>query len=334
MYYLLGLSLALAALLAFNAAASGAAALLWRIVRSRAAAWPAPARAQVLFALRVLPFAFSAALVCALVLPAYFEHEPRHGGEHVGAGLAALVVLSASGLALAARRGLASWLATRRLVRDWLFAARPVRLDGAPVTAFRIEHPFPVIALVGALRPRLFIAAQVLDALTPAELRAAVAHECGHLAARDNLKRALTRACRDALSPLPFGRALDRAWAEEAERAADEFAAGERPRVALDLASALVKIARLAPAGARPAVYASSFIIDEADANVAERVRRLARLASHGAASAPPARGPRPASLLWLGASACLAALIFASTHERVLLAAHELIEQSVRLLR
>lgn len=334
MYYLLGLSLALAALFAFHAAASAAAAGLWCLVRRRTGGWTAAGRAQLIFALRALPALLSLAVVSALVLPAYLAYEPRHSHERIGIELGSLVALSAFGLALALRRGLGSWLATRRLVRGWLRYAEPVRFEGACIPAYRIEHPFPVVALVGALNPRLFVAARVLDALTPTELRAAVAHECGHLSARDNLKRALVRACRDALPLVPAGRALDRAWAEEAERAADEYAARSGGRAALDLASALVKIARLAPAGARPAAYASSFIIDEDDTGVAPRVRRLARLASSGVAQPPCDRGRRLTRLLWLGASACFAALALASSQDQVLLAAHRLIEQSVRLLR
>jgi len=80
-----------------------------------------------------------------------------------------------------------------------------------------------VIAVVGSIRPRLFVAGQVLDSLTDEEMLAAIAHECGHLAA-DNFKRVLLRACRDMLTIVPCGRSLDRAWAENAEAAADESA--------------------------------------------------------------------------------------------------------------
>src|SRR5919202_1119057 len=110
---------------------------------------------------------------------------------------------------------------------------------------------------VGTLRPRLFIAQQLFAALTEAELRAALAHECGHLATRDNLKRAVLRACRDVLTIVPAGRTLDRAWDESTEAAADEHAARDGgAAAALDLAAALVKIARLAPPGMRPTLPA------------------------------------------------------------------------------
>jgi beta-lactamase regulating signal transducer with metallopeptidase domain len=70
-----------------------------------------------------------------------------------------------------------------------------------------------------------------------------ITHECAHVSARDNVKRLLIRACPD-----PFGtpRHLDRAWAAAAEEAADAAAARIRPSARLDLAQALIHVARLA----------------------------------------------------------------------------------------
>ncbi len=50
-----------------------------------------------------------------------------------------------------------------------------------------------MIAVVGAFRPKMFIAEQIFLSLDKQELAAAVAHECGHLAARDNLKRLILK---------------------------------------------------------------------------------------------------------------------------------------------
>ncbi len=129
------------------------------------------------------------------------------------------------------------------------------------------------------VEPRLFIARRVLDGLTPDEIAAAAAHESGHLSARDNLKRGLLRACRDALLIIPCGRSLDRAWAEAAEGAADEFAARASRAAALDLASALVKIARMIPVGSRPTMPAGAFLVDDVS-GIRARVRRLIQIAS------------------------------------------------------
>ena len=89
------------------------------------------------------------------------------------------------------------------------------------------------------------------------------------------------RACRDVLVMIPSGRLLDRAWLEASEAAADEYAAGRGRRVALDLASALVKIARLIPAGMKPAMPAGAFLVSaqEEVSGIKARVRRLMQLA-------------------------------------------------------
>src|SRR3989440_3017462 len=226
MYALLGLCLALATLLTVNALAALVVAGLWRGLLARwTRAWSAHARAQLLFALRLAPFALALLFVAALIVPSYLRYEPEATVEAVSLKLAALAAISIIGLALALWRGLIAWRTTRRLVADWLRHAEPITLPGVALPAFRVAHKFPVIAVVGALRPRLFVAQQLFDALSPLELSAALAHERGHLAARDNLKRTLLRACRDVLMIVPAGRTLDRAWAESVEAAADEHAA-------------------------------------------------------------------------------------------------------------
>ena len=84
MYEMLGICLALAALLAVNACASALAALAWRVMRGCASRMRADVRARLLFALRILPPALAAALVFALVVPAYSLMEPSHTEEVVG----------------------------------------------------------------------------------------------------------------------------------------------------------------------------------------------------------------------------------------------------------
>src|SRR4029450_3283545 len=159
----------------------------------------------------------------------------------------------------------------------------PIELEHVSTPAFSIPHQFPIIAVVGTIRQRLFIAERVLQSLTREELMAAIAHESGHLNARDNLKRSLLRACRDLLMLIPSGRSLDRAWAEAAECAADDYAANEGAKIALDLASALVKIARMIPARRQAAMPLAVFLVGiEESRGVKARIRRLLDLASKG----------------------------------------------------
>jgi hypothetical protein len=107
-----------------------------------------------------------------------------------------------------------------------------------------------------------------------------MAHEKAHLSAFDNLKRGALRLCRDFRSFMPIGKSLDHAWAEAAEFAADEDAAQRGSEVALDLASALVKVARLVPGDAKPTLLAGASLISTDHANIHMRVLRLTRLAS------------------------------------------------------
>ncbi|HEU0177731.1 MAG TPA: M48 family metalloprotease [Blastocatellia bacterium] len=331
MFELLGICLALAALLTFNALAATLASALWSAIRVRAEDWPAAARARLLFALRVFPAIIAVFCVGALLLPAYIAHEPRPAVEPVSLKLGVLAAISAAGLLLALWRGVAAWVATHRLIKNWLRVAEPISFDQIP--AYRLRHQFPVIAVVGAIRPKLFIADQLFQSLTCEEMAAAIAHESGHLAARDNLKLAALRVCRDALAIFPGGASLDRAWAEASEAAADEHAARGGRAVALNLAPTLVKIARLVPQGVKPAMPAdASLIVYDAD-GIAQRVRRLMRMATLGDASH---RGRVFNSKAWPWA--CFAAIlilaILSTTSPSALRATHDVIEIVVSKLQ
>lgn len=333
MYHLLGACLALAALLTINAVASLVAAGLWRNLLARPAeAWSAATRARLIFGLRAFPPFGAFVCVAALLIPSYLTHEPKATTEVVGIKLAALALLSIIGIGLALWRGLAAWLATRRLAADWIRHGEPISLEGITIPAYRIRHTFPVIAVVGTLRPRLFIANQVFDSLNDEELSAALAHERAHLAVRDNLKRGWLRVCRDVLTIARFGRSLDRAWVEASEAAADERAARAGAPVALDLASALVKIARIAPVGAWPTMPAGAFLVGETISSIASRVRRLTRLA--GIDGAHDKRGAVILSLgMWACPGAFLVAVALAAADARVLEEMHAMIEHVVRAL-
>ena len=179
----------------------------------------------------------------------------------------------------------------------------------------------------------------MLEILTPEEISAALAHENGHLAARDNLKRGLLQACRDALLIIPSGRLLDKAWSEASEEAADENAARQGNNVALDLASALVKIARSIPEGARPTMPAGVFLLgseprDHQEAKgIKSRVRRLIALAA--VEYRPASSGEVVAKLfVWGPASLVLATLLIAASSPFILSKVHTIIEHAVFTLR
>jgi beta-lactamase regulating signal transducer with metallopeptidase domain len=110
------------------------------------------------------------------------------------------------------------------------------------------------IALAGVIRPRVLVGSTARQALTAAELEVAVAHELAHQRSRDNLTRALMRSVPDFLGFTRAGRRIERLWEGEAECLADARAVNGSPARATRLASAMVKVARLA--GADEKLYA------------------------------------------------------------------------------
>ena len=332
MFELLGISLLLAALLTFNSVATLVIAGLWRLAGRATDSWTAAARARLLFSLRILPPVLAFLTVSLLLVPSYLAYEPRHAAETVSFKLALLAIFSATGIAVSVYRGIGTHRATANLTSDWLRQGKPIQIPGIYIRSYEIRHAFPLIGIVGFLRPRLFIASQVLELLTPEEISAAVAHENGHLTARDNLKRGLLQACRDALLIIPCGRLLDRSWSEASEEAADENAARQGNGVALDLASALVKIARIIPLGGRPTMPAGVFLLGEEETKgIKSRVRRLIVLAT---TERQVSRHDILTSLfVWGPATVLLVGFVIAATNPYLLTRVHYLIEHAVSAL-
>jgi Zn-dependent protease with chaperone function len=333
MYEFLGITLVLAMLLTVNAVATAAVAGLWHLLRRPLLHCSARTRAELLFVMRIGPPAVAIAWIVAFMIPSYLVYEPYHTNEIVSVKLGTLAAISAVGIACAIWRGVRSWWATRSLLKSWLTNSTRIEIEGLTVPAYRMVHSFPIIAVVGTFRPRLFVAEHVLASLSQEELAAAIAHEYGHMAALDNLKRSLLRASRAALLIIPCGRSLDRAWAEAAEAAADEHAAQESSDVALNLASALVRVAKLIPAQERPVMPSSAYLVGgEETRGVKARVRRLVELsASDPRLLTSSARLFRFAP--WLMMMAIVALGLTIETRPHVLASVHSLIEHVVVIL-
>lgn len=332
MYLLLCISLALTYLLAVNLLAAGLASAIWQTLAAKAAKLSPTMRSQLTFGLRILPFTGAVVFVTAYAVPAYLIHEPGTSDEAVGVKLALLAAVSLAALTFALYRFIRTWVITRRLTIRWQADAEPIEVDGVNVPVFMITHKYPLLAVVGVLKPRMFVARQVLEALDPAEFQAAVAHEYGHLNAHDNFKRTLLRICRDSLL-VPFGSRIDRAWAESSEAVADEFSAGnDDGSTALDLASALVKIGKMVPHGAVPAMPAGSFFTEMQAGDITFRVGRLIQL-SDGHAS-PEALRSGSSAAAWLWSIAFVAALTLPFADDRIHVSVHSVTETIVHLLR
>ena len=332
MYELLGICIVLASLMTLNAGVSLVTAMICRLFAPLLFRLPARTRADVLFTFRIAAPALAAIAITVFLVPSYLSYEPRLTSEVVSKKLAALAIISVAGLLFALWRTIRLRAATASLRKSWLASSERIELKGIDIPTFKIDHRFPIIAIVGTLRPRLFVADRVLQSLTPEELSAAITHEAGHVMARDNLKRTLLSICRDTLLFVPFGRAVDRAWADAAESAADEFAAEQSRAVALNLASALVTIAKMVPVGVRADVPVGSYLVGiESGQGVKARIKRLLEISAHDIK-----RGRTAITAGWLPQALLGAALILAGVcamNPSTLLAVHTFVERAVDLL-
>ena len=223
-----------------------------------------------LLALRLFPVAGALLFVWTVVLPAFLSYEPYRDREAAGP---LLLILAAFALLTSGHgiwRGWRAWTAARSLLQACGPAKRCVVEDGCTVQVVDIAKP--IVGVIGGWRPRVVTAECVISACSQNEFRQVVAHEAAHVSARDNLKLLLLLACPDALAWTALGAALIERWRTEAEFAADQRAAGDDPQKRLELASALVKVARLFDTGLRARhALTMSVALDD----VESRVRQL-----------------------------------------------------------
>jgi len=285
----------LGAYAALNLLCSLALAVAWRAGLLDNQAPSSSSRARRLAWLRAFPSLAAAIVTLVIVVPAFVMFEPYRDAEPVGPVLPVLAIVAIGQFAASWWLALASAIRTRIVARAWLRAGTPLDVQPpAGVPAYAIDSLAPIVALVGVFSPKLIAARAVIDACTREELTAIVSHERGHLHARDNLKRWLMACAPDALRWTPIHRELCAAWHDAAEDAADDVATGFDESARANLATLLVKIARLAPETAWPVATVSPFVEQD---GLARRVRRLLA----------PAESRRAASLWPLPAIFCTA---------------------------
>jgi len=287
-YVLRGATLGLAWFLVVNVALALASAGFARLTR-RSPGW--------LLVVRLLPSVASAAFAALVFVPSYWQYEPKDTAEGFDLTLTTLASLALFLLAAGAVRGVNSWRLARRRARLWHESSRPLPAGflGSTIPAFRIDADAPLMALVGIVRPRLFVTRGLLDVLTHDELAATIAHETGHYRARDNFKRLAIRCAPDLLAFLPASRWIEHEWTTSAEHAADASAAAAGTGMRLALASALVKVAQLMPPAAPSGEPISALV---GAAGLAVRVERLVDGIDEPAPDIRPATGALVALLV------------------------------------
>jgi len=331
MYFALGASLALACFLPLNACFSLLARVLFHLKMKTAS--HAQTGVTFFFVLKIFPACVSAFCILFLVIPSYLILEPGVTSERVSWALLSLVALSASLFACALLRGMASWRRSSLILRDWLRRSRPVSLPGVNIPAYRLKESFPVIAVIGALHPRLFVSEQVFDALDGEEFAAAIQHEIGHLTARDNLKRWLAGMCPTVLFLLPGAENLSRAWHAASEEYADRYAVQQGRIPPLNLASALIKVSRIMPDCNPVAVPTGAYFLEHDDLpDVARRVHALLDAADSSPAIAAPENVIRRRQILLCGFLVSSIFVLIAS-YSTLLLGVHEVLEKFLHLV-
>ncbi len=256
-YFARLLCLCFAAFFWVHLALAAAAAALSRNAVARATLMRPQAGARLLLALRLAPASIAGAIAAGLCAPSYLWFEPEPELERIGLFCIASALTGAWVCAAGLARGL--WAATRSARRRGIYEAAA-------------ESEAPVLLLAGVFRPRLVVSRGIREALTAQQLAVALRHERAHLESHDNLKRLLMLLVPDAL---PFVRglgAIEHGWARLTEWAADDCAVRGSRKRSLALASALVRVARIAPA-TRTLALATSLLGDPAD--LTARVERL-----------------------------------------------------------
>jgi beta-lactamase regulating signal transducer with metallopeptidase domain len=253
------------------------------------------------------------------VLPALLKFEPRSTGELVGWPLLALAILGGAVLFVMLARATTILWVTRLVEAEWRRHSKKLSLENTDVPVYCLNDagagPGSVLAVLGFLRPKIFVAKQIVDTLTPAELMAAVEHERAHINSFDNLKQLLLKVTRVPRRLRIFS-GTDSAWTNATEIAADEAALASGISV-LDLSSALIKVAALSThAVVGKSVAASHLIPHDSGSCLHARVDHLQKiLAGYSAApDTPPQKRLGkiiiPLLLAAIGYAACLNAVL------------------------
>jgi Zn-dependent protease with chaperone function len=318
-YVALALCCALLCYGAINALASLGVALYWRLTsRRRASSLPAPSS---VFLVRMFPAAVSSLFVTLFFLPGFLQFEPADTTETVSGLMLASVSAPLLVLVWGGLRGVLSWLKTDRLVQRWMSRAERRYLAGTSTDVYCIDSDFPVVSLAGVKRPRLFVSSRVMASCTQEELAGILAHEAAHHRSGDNLKRMLMRFCPDFLAWTSTAKLMERTWSVSSDLAADESAAGTDADARTNLASAIVKVARLAIGRSfPPEILASAFYRGE---SIDRRVRSLV--------AEPSGASERRYGWAWIAAGICVLSL---ALEPKVLDQVHRVTETVVHLLQ
>jgi Zn-dependent protease with chaperone function len=315
MFYVLCIALCLAVLFLVLSAAVAVSLPLTKVLHRFALKATPGNAADVILGVRVAPFVLAAMAGVGLVVPAFLEFEPRSTREMLDWPLLTLALCGAAVLLVIVGRMAEMLRATLKLERHWMAASTRLDLDGIRCPVYCVKSASTLLAITGTFQPRIFISAEVAQALSARELSAALAHEMAHLGSFDNLKQLLLRSL-----ALPFAafRALDQAWVSVSEISADEDAVRSG-------ASAL-EVGRLSSRwNPNPRLAASHLAPEGCGASTSIRAAHLSELLNR---EVTPDRGPRRMPLVSMGLVLVAMYCVFLSA---LLPAVHEVLEWMVK---
>ncbi|MBX7184084.1 MAG: M56 family metallopeptidase [Vicinamibacteria bacterium] len=214
--------------------------LLKRLARAAAGQ-----RTEAILLIRSAPVVLAAFVTAFVFLPAWWIHEPPNTGETPSALLLGLASLAALPLLQGLYRGLRMFVKTRDRLLLWRGRGRNTSQVEAPFEVLEVTSEDLALCVGGYLKPTIYASADVMRHLEPEEFRAALAHEVSHARRRDPLRLLWLGSCPDFLQLFRLDGPWRRAFSRACEFAADAGASRGNPEVALDLASALLKVARL-----------------------------------------------------------------------------------------
>lgn len=260
-------------------------------------------RTDAILLIRSAPVALAAAAATLVFLPAWWTHEPPNTAETVSALLLGLAVLSALPLLQGLYRAVRMFVRTRDRLSIWRGRGRVTPWQEAPFEVLEVASADLALCVGGFLRPTIYASADVMRSLEPEELKVALAHEVSHAKRRDPLRLLWLGSCPDFLRLFRLDGSWRRAFSRSCEFAADAGASGGDPEAALDLASALLKVARLRTFRPSSAQALADVAVSSAFSSRVDLEARVEALANPRLETAPAGFVLRP----WMFAVALLA---------------------------
>jgi Zn-dependent protease with chaperone function len=315
MFFARGVAVSFSVFAIIYCSLSLAVSCAWRRVWASIHQQSSRAATDLLFGLRIFPLVAATVVTTAFAIPSFLLLEPRQIEESLG-WMPLVLAICGAGLGIFGTvNAMVALLRASRMIAAWSSGAQQISSDiAAPV--LRVVPAAPAMTATGIVRPRILVSAAAESLLTRGELSAALNHEMAHVRRQDNLRKLILR-----FVAFPGMRALEMAWLEAAEIAADDAAVYNADE-ALELASALIKLSRSNQAP--PEVDLTAALVHSPASMMNLRIERL--VAWEEGMHLPPR------AFSWRSFGVAVATLVLlAATYSQVLVGVHAATEWLVR---